>query len=241
MKFIIPMLMLTTLVSCQESHSTKSKMSREAIMSAMTNIPRGMVMVTTTTGKTYNFSSANGGELSATVADNNSVKRSIVVKIDGDDIYKHVTTVEGTDTRIELEVEKMVTEQDYKDVLARPGTTISGNILRFSIEDDGNGMGDWGGAVFQSRYRVTGQVNLANPHCSSISKVLQFNSSITQNGVVTKLPDLSSDDVSTCEANLSAQQLKAIDLSNIEVCVEQEGDAADICEMKNMSHLTADL
>lgn len=243
MKKIMSLALLATLVSCGGSGgSSAKKIDAERFEEAALSVERGLVSIESKRGTEPHYSGDMDGNYTLNTREVRSEQYSVILKIDGTQVYKYMEDrdlIEGT-------VDKSVEVTDFsadslRQALRMPGARLNGSIFtlnqtqNFDFELDA-------GTSSTSKVNFSIRVDLNALHCSQTSTIRQTDVKLTQNGVVTTAPDSSTTSTTACQAALSAEQLKALDLSAIEFCTDSttEEDEVD-CEVQNMEHLTDDL
>ncbi len=243
MKKMMSLALLATLVSCGGSGgSSGSKLNPEQFQEAALSVERGLVSIESKKGTEHYYSGDTEGDYTVTLKSVKSDEYSVILKVDGTKIYKYVEErdlLEGTVDK-SIEVDDLSAE-GLREALSLPGANLSGNIFTVSMSDDFDfELGD--GVLATSKYNVKLRIDLANFHCSSTSSVREFDGKLTQNGVVTRLPDAGTASTTRCEAAWSTAQLKALDLSAITFCEDSTTEEDEVvCEERNMEFLTDDL
>lgn len=242
MKYVTAMMMLATLVSCNSGGGGSNKPGR--IVTALSSVPRGLVIAEKHTGQIHDFNVAEDGSLTVGVKANNYVTTEVVLKMEGNLVYKYETSNEaGEEGRKTVTLSKMPSQADLDEFLARPDSRVVNDIatVTFTSTEEWNPTD---GSTVSSKYTVNARVNLKNVHCDSSASTAVSDSFLTQNGTRTRMPSVSSSSVTSCPEILSMEALKAIDLSSVTYCDQtvQDDDNSVTCESnKDMSFLTSDL
>lgn len=215
---------LTVLVSC--GGSSDSKKSEGSMLDPLTvdkyeeqlrDSVAGMNATKTTTGTTIDLVQV-GGRWTGTTKPENRVEKEIILKIDGDAMYSLVeeTDDNGTDRRVKKEsIEALVRSSSkplpkgFKRTQMGDILTLTGKInMDFEIEP---------GVMMRSSSIANYTVNTNDFRCTGMMK-MKMNMKIGG----TKLPQTESQEVTNCGTNLSAAALKAINLTNMKLCIVKE-------------------
>ncbi len=244
---------LTVLASCNGSSGGGSIPSKgvridpvtaDKFEEAIRSQTAGMVNINNENGAYVDltFNEATG-KYDSKIAKMNSKDRDTILKIDGDMIYTLEETFEaGKLEPVSRKVKMESMEQLVKDITEPlpPGTTMTNNGVRLTLKfkfSYTNDLSRDGKNVSQtSNTSAVATINLNNIRCSQLTS-MTTTSTLTADGVTTKLPTTDSGNSNTCGPTLTSAQLKAIPLTNIELCDETSGD--DNAEIK--CHTEADL
>lgn len=240
MKKLLPLLILSSLVSCG-GKSGGGKSSNEVYQEALKNQTRGAVKTEVTDQSYYSLEQNADGKVTATAKKWSSTERSIILKIDGDLLYTYEERTSDNTVSKKVTLESISSsENDLKEGLASGMMKLDGNYVRINYRsDDSNSTQSTLGNLSSTRI-VNGYVNIANL-CESNLQIKEINISHKQGTNVTKLPDLSGSSISTCDGTLSAAELKKIDLTNIEYCDERDSENSICDQNQDKTELTSDL
>lgn len=170
------------------------------------------------------------------IKDMNSNSRDTILKIDGDTIYTLQEEFEdgkAEATRRSVKMESM--DQLVKDITEPlpPGTSLSMNgnkmSLKFKFSYTNDFTIDGVSAKQTMNTTAVASIDLTNIRCSQTS-VMSTASVLIINGNTQNLPTTGANTASACGATLTRAQLKAIPLTNLELCDETSGD--DEAEVK---------
>lgn len=245
MKQLLPLAVLMVLVSCNGNSGSKN--NTDKIISkyeASLAFKRGIVSNEVDKGTTVDIKMNDQmTSFSLDLKQVNRKEKRIILKVDGDDVYTYVETNEDGETSKEVVLEKSNPVKDLKEVLDTKQGYISGDqlILKVSSGVEEHEISAETDTIMISTFNVNASINLNNPHCSSVADISQT-TQLKNAGVLGKKVATSEHQITTCGPVLSDEQLKQIDLSNIEFCDDrnEESDESN-CEVKDMSFLTADL
>ncbi len=243
MNKLLPLLVLTTLVSCNDTIRSRSIINNndKTISQYSSALPaqRGTVALIRKQGSEFAVDlTKTSGLLTTTPV--NTRTTSVVINIDGNKIYKHLTiqdlNTKLTTTMVVMENENI--QQELREILdSGKGRVIGDNlVLKFSEE-----MPSEGGEVqYAKKLSFDATVNLWRPHCDSKTQI-KATGSIFINGELDSTKNYVTTDISTCEQNYTDKQLKALDLSSIEYCSYPDGELKECETERDMSFLTSDL
>lgn len=237
MKKLMLIAPLLILVSCGKDSGGSSGNPREKLQGAISAMKRGQTSQTITEGN--NILINGDGTISNTAS--KEEKFSVVLKIDGSNVYKYEVEKDVTEGTTEIEVSMTSYDQAQIDqMLQTPGISLNGNMLSVNFHDTIEY--DLMGSIINQIFTIQAQINLAMPLCESYSSS-NSSGTITSNGTVTKFGPNTSTSRETCGPIFTDVQLKDIDLTSVTFCDEtQMEDENYNCESnKDMSWLTADL
>jgi|GEM_PF-3971630 len=243
MKKIMSLALLATLASCGGSGgSSGSKINVEQFQEAALSVERGLVSIESKNGTEHHYSGDVDGNYTVETRPVKTDEYSVILKIDGTKIYKYVEErdlLEDTVTK-SVEVEDFSADS-MREALSMPGASLNGSIFNVKMTQDFDfELGE--NASVASKYDLSFRVDLKAFHCSSTSSIREYNVKLTQNGVVTSAADSGTASTTSCEAALSAAQLKALDLSAITFCEDSTTEEDEVvCEQRNMEFLTDDI
>ena len=193
-------------------------------------------------GTEVSFNGDGDGNYTVVTEPVESDEYSVILKIEGTNIYKYVEER----NLLTGQVDKSVVVDDMsvealREALGLPGARLNGSIFSLNlIEDLDLEVTDT--ATVTSTLSFNARVDLNAIHCTVTSTTRQFNLKLTQNGVVTTAPDAQTQSTTKCRAALSPAALKALDLSAITFCEESTTEEDEVnCETRNMEFLTDDI
>ena len=232
MKKLMSLALLATLASCGGSGGSSSKIDPQRFQEAALSAERGLVSIESSTGTDVSFSGDVDGNYTMVTEAENSEKYSVILKIEGTNIYKYVEeSVEVDD----------VSAESLSEALKLPGASLNGSIITLNATEDWDFELSENASV-TSKLNFNVRIDLNDFHCSETSTVRQSKMKLTQNGVVTTAPDSQTNSTTKCEAALSSAALKALDLSAITFCEESTTEEDEWnCEARNMEFLTDDI
>lgn len=237
MKKLMLVAPLLILVSCGKDSGGSSGNPREKLLGAISAIQRGQTSQTITEGN--NVLIHTDGSVTSEASKEEDF--SVVLKIDGSNVYKYEIEKDMVEGTTDIEVTMTSYDQAQIDkMLQTPGISLNGNMLAVNFHDTIEY--DMFSAIIKQTYTISASINLAMPLCESYS---HSNSSgtITSNGTVTNFGPNTSTSRETCGPVFTADQMKDIDLTSVTFCDETQMDDENYnCESnKDMSWLTADL
>jgi hypothetical protein len=242
MKKLMSLALLATLASYGASGATSSNMDPQRFQELALSAERGLVSIESKIGTELSFSYDEDENFTAEVVPMKRDEYSVILKIDGTKIYKYIEDRDLLTGLVRKSVDvDDVSAEKLSEALKLPGVSLSGSI--FTLNGTVNNSFDIGeNASFTSKMSFSVRVDLSAFHCSETSASGQFDVKLTQNGVVTSVPDSQTSSTTKCEAALSSAKLKALDLSAIEVCEESTTEEDEWnCETRNMEFLTDDI
>lgn len=238
------MTVLTLLSSCGGGGGSSSKENRfidpqtaDKMEQAIRSQKAGMVGIRTENGNSY-YVDIDNNEVIVKEDLTNETDKETILKVAGDAIYTLRESFEnGSATPYNRKVIKDSLERMVKE-LSEPlpeGTSVSvkNNILtiKLNFNYSYDYMNTGRSVITNARVNGYFTLNLDNPRCSSRSSSVTA-SSVKVDGVETKLPNSTSNSAETCGADLSQAQLRALDLSSIELCDESVdgGESETTCD-----------
>lgn len=239
MKLLTLAVLLASLVSCGGSGGGGNSGGpvKERYQNAFSTLVRGQSALSKTLGETRSYDFNTETVTSAPV---DTEEFSVVLKIEGTNVYTYKVTTDKTDGSVQKEVSLESHDASQMDeILKLPGTYMLGDMLKFSMSFEN----DWeiGTANVKETYLLNASVNLGMPLCE-MNMSVSSTGSMTRATGTTPLPALSSNTNQTCGRILSSRELRAIDLTSIDFCDETTADDEYNCESnRDMSFLTADL
>lgn len=243
MKTLALLALLSTLVSCIEGNGSGGNSGggpvKERYQNAFSTLARGQSALTKTRGETRSWDYETTTMTSEPVSTEES---SVVLKIEGTNVYSYEVETDKTDGTTERKVSLESYDASQMDeVLKLPGTAIVGDRLVFSTTIDS----EWtlSTATVNSKHAFNVSINLAKPLCEMFASISSTGTISRTDGTTTTLPVVTSDSVQTCGRILSSEELIAIDLTSVMFCDETQMDDENYeCESeRDMSFLTADL
>ncbi len=240
MKTLALVVILSTLVSCVDGNGKGGGNSggpvKERYQNAFSTLVRGQSADAIDKGqiRSYNWETET-----VTAAPVNTEKFSVVLKIEGTDVYTYNVETDKIDGTVEKEV--ILESHDgsnMEEILKLPGTIMMGNTLMFSTTFEG----EWtlqSASVIES-YEIKASMNLGMPLCE-MNITMTSRGTITRSSISSPLPVISTDTIQKCGRILSSNELAAIDLSSIEFCDHTTNDEVNCESERDMSFLTADL
>lgn len=239
MKMLALVALLTSLVSCGGSGGGGNSGGpvKERYQNAFSTLLRGQSANAKSLGqiRSYDFNTET-----VTSAPVDTEEFSVVLKIEGTNVYTYKVTTDKVDGTVEKEVSLESHDASQMDeILKLPGTYMLGDMLKFSMTFEN----DWElqNASVKESYAMSASVNLGMPLCE-MNMSISGTGTITNASGTTPLQAISSNTNQTCGRILTSAELAAIDLSSIDFCDETTADDEYTCESnKDMSFLTADL
>lgn len=245
--------MLTVLASCGGSGGGSSAnqsrkidpVTADKFEQAIRSQKAGMVEISAENGSYVDLTfNSITGKYDSKIATEKHLNRDTILKIDGDIMYTLSESFEdGQAEPVSREVRMESLTEMVKDITEPmpPGTEIVINGNKMSLKFNFNYTNDLSmgtGHTITQTVNTTANtsINLDNIRCSQMTNAVSTNS-ITQDGVVSKLPTTTSTNSTTCGATLTKTQLQALNLKNIRLCDETSGD--DEAEIE--CHVEADL
>lgn len=241
MKKLLPLSVLLTLVACNGGSSSSKPNFEKIVQNYESNfvVERGMVSLTKTVGTEANIDINNDGTFNLVSKNVNREERNIVIKVEGNKVYKYIESKNLSDGTVSksLELETNNASSELKEILSTGKGKLEGDTLVMNSSDKSES--DESGFHYVSNYSFNVRVNLLKPFCET-NGLINENIVANYNGVEKKL-STGQTMQGTCEGKLAASQIKAIDLSKIEFCEEAANDEMDCKEDQDMSFLTSDL
>lgn len=237
MKKLMLVAPLLVLISCGKDSGGSSGNPREKLLGALSAMKRGQTSQTITEGTQILIN----GDGSVTNEASKEEDFSVVLKIDGTNVYKYEIGKDLVEGSTDIEVTMTSYDQAQIDkMLQTPGISLNGNMLSVNFHDTIEY--DFMSAIIKQTYTINASVNLAMPLCESYSSS-NSSGTITANGTVTNFGPNTTTSRETCGPIFTASQMKDIDLTSVTFCDEtQMEDESYECESnKDMSWLTADL
>lgn len=244
MKKIFPLMVLITLVSCDDSIRSRSTLSNNESTiqkySVSANAERGSVTNIRKQGSEFavDFTKTSG---LLTTYPINTKTTAVVIHIDGNKVYRHLTIVDLTTkektTKVVMEIENI--QQEIKEILdSGKGRIIGDNlVLRYSEEMPASEDTE---TEIVRKYAFNATVNLWKPHCD-IKHQTDAAGTMIINGNIDSKSSYKTFETSTCEKSYSMKQVSEIDLSSIEFCSYPNGEDQQCEQNQDMSYLTSDL
>lgn len=244
MKTIVPLLILATIVSCNDTSRTRSTITNnDKVISQYSSAlvaQRGTVATLKNQGSEFavNLTKTNGLLETTPVSTRTT---SVIINIDGNKIYKHLTIqdliTKQTTKKVVMDNENV--QQELKEILdSGKGRVIGDNLsLKYSEEMPASEDDEF---EMMTKFTFEATVNLWRPHCDSKSQI-SATGTMMINGNVDSTKSYVTKETSTCEKTYTDKQLKAIDLSSIEFCSYPNGEDEQCEADRDMSFLTSDL
>lgn len=243
MKFLFQVSLLSLVVSCggDKKSSSTSEMFTNFIQ-IQRSIPRGQeILGTTQMTNNYIDTSEDGARWVVKQSNYTAQSQSIVLKVEGELLYKlEEFSSEGNITSRSISISLLPT---FADLARGPITgriengyyVDSSTDVQEAVETENVTLGK---AIMQMTDVNNIRVNLGSACEMSLSST--SSGTLTANGEVTATPVGSTEFGTTCGGVLTATELKALDLSDIEVC-DETTEEYKCEENKNMESLTNDL
>lgn len=236
MKFVLPMVILATLVSCSEGGSGKSNPSRSLshLNTELGLVRRGMVVQEHQLGQGFHieFGETNN---SVVIKPVNEVSEKILIAIRGNKLYFYESDKYGNN----VEVETIPTQSEIQEAIRTPGNQVIGSrlIINQPGEPQTDTYGEGASAMtVTANLSVNGSVNMKDLYCDKIFVVKHSNIQVIRNGGTQHLADTTLTNTTTCNGIKTVAQLKEIDLRDVSIC-----DGEDCKDHENVSYLTSDL
>lgn len=244
MKKLLPLLVLASLVSCNDSIRSRSTLTNNdktisQYSTAMT-AQRGSVAYIKKQGSEFavNFTRTNGLLETAPL---NTRTTSVIINIDGDKIYRHLTIedliTKQTTKKIVMETENL--QQELKEILDSGKGKVIGDNLRLKFSEEMPARADSEMEIV-TKQSFESTVNLWRPHCDSRTTI-SVAGTMMLHGEVDSSKSFVTTEISTCEKNYTDKQLKTLDLTSIDFCSYPDGQTEDCEPGRDMSFLTSDL
>lgn len=237
MKMLALLTLLATLISCGKDSGGSSGNPREKLLGALSAVKRGQTSTTISEGTTV-LIDADG---STTNESSNEEEFSVVLKIEGTDVYKYEIEKDLVEGTKEIEVTLISYGPEQLDqMLQTPGISLNGNNLSINFSDEVEY--DYMDAIIQQIFNLSFSINLSMPLCEYFSQTTS-SGTIKANGTITNFGPNITTTRETCGPIYNEIQLKEIDLSSVTFCDQTQMDDENYeCETnKDMSWLTADL
>lgn len=239
MKNLIPLFMLTLLVSCNPNMRRSTIVNNEGVADQYKSglkVQRGTVAIIDKAGTEPLVDEANKKLVSTRVS---SRSKSVIIHVDGEIVYRYVETknnVSGTFTKKVIH-EMMNPEQELKNILNSRHGMLTGDMLVVKGTNFDEFENDR--YFYNSVIDNTASFNLHRSLCEFTSRIsaettVKFMDSDDQ--VIKTL----SNETSVCGQKYSLKQIKEINLKSILLCSDIEGE--ETCSMnEDMSWLTSDI
>lgn len=246
MKKIIPLLFLTTLVSCGKKSSNKNELLGR-FENALRSQQAGTVIQSITTGTEYRLDTkAPDYKWQAVKKDIADTGREIILKVDGDHYYSYENHFEGSGGSVtKMSISLMVNLANEN--LKKMNYTIDGKYIRstqtekadddFDGDEVSNGEGTVLASIKGGEITTTSVTNMENMMCESRLTETLSGQIFTADGVSKTLETVSTERVTTCPEPLTKEELQAIDLSAVYYCDFTTMDVKCDEEAKDMSDL----
>lgn len=240
MKKLFPLLALISLVSCDDSMRSRSTIANNESTiqkySVSANAERGSVSYIRKDGGEFavDFTKTSG---ILTMNPVNTRTTSVVIQVDGNKVYRHLTIVDlntkEKTTKVVMETENI--QQEIKEILdSGKGRIIGDNlVLKYSEELPESDS-------IAKKYSINASVNLWRPHCD-IKHQTDVAGILILNGEIDSKTNFKNIETSSCEKSYTLKQLREIDLSSIEFCTYPNGEDEQCEANQDMSYLTSDL
>lgn len=244
MKKLLPLLILATLVSCNDSLRSRSTIVNnentvDRYSSGLTT-KRGTVAYIKKQGSEFAINFLKTSDMLATTPINTRTT-SIIINVDGNRTYKHLTienlVTKETTKKVVLETEN--TQQELKEILdSGKGRVVGDNLLlQFSEEFPASENSELE-LIRKDSYNAT--LNLWMPHCDSKTQITT-SGTLLINGEINSTKKFQTTEISVCEKAYTDKQLRALNLSSIEYCSLQDGEEVQCEADRDMGFLTSDL
>ncbi len=241
---LLPLMILATLVSCNDSMRSRSTIANNGNTvdrySSSLSTKRGTVAYIKKQGSDFAVDFTKTSHMLATTPINTKTT-SIIINIDGNKTYKHLTieNLVTKETHKKIVMESENTQQELKEILdSGKGKVVGDNLLlQYSEEMPASGDSEME-LIKKQSFNAT--VNLWMPHCDSKMQITS-SGTLLINGEVNSTQKFQTTETSTCQQAYTDKQLRAIDLSSIEFCSYPNSEE-ELCESdRDMSFLTSDL
>lgn len=244
MKKLLPLMVLATLVSCNDTMRSRSTISNNSNTvdrySSSLTTKRGTVAYIKKQGSDFAVDFTRTSDMLATTPISTRTT-SIIINVDGNKTYKHLTienlVTKETTKKVMLEIEN--THQELKEILDSGKGKVSGDnlLLQYSEEYPSSGDPELE-LIRKSSFNAT--INLWMPHCDSKTQITT-SGTLLINGEVDSTKNFQTTETSTCEKAYTDKQLRALSLNSIEFCSYQDGEEVECEADRDMSFLTSDL
>lgn len=240
MKKLIPFAMLATLVACNGGDGSSKPNFEKSIQKYESTliVERGTVSNVITSGSEL---SIDLSEVKLSTNPINKKEKSIIIKVDGDDVYTYSeeTDLLNNETTRKVTLEIMNPQKELLEVLNKKmGSIVGDNLVMKGSDSSNSEMSE--SIEIGTRYTFNAVVNLLKPMCEGNSQVVS-KASLFENGKLKNSVSASQNEVSTCGTKLTDSQIKKIDLTDVEFCDESNEEESNCESNKDMSHLTADI
>lgn len=236
MKKILILLSVVVFVSCGKETTSKKVPAREQFKNALSSLVVGQSTNMKYTGQDRRY---DYGRRSISVFDINEDTLSIVLKIDGTKVYSYEFVTDHVDRIIRKSVQmKSYTMDELDSWLTLPGAVISGNLLIYKSSGRRSNSTTLGSV--NEDYEFTYTLNFSKPLCEASTYDTSTGELIFRDQTI-QGPRVSTQNIETCGRIYSRDEIKAIDLSNIEFCDETYENQIGCTMNADMSYLTADL
>ncbi len=244
MRKLYPLIILASIVSCNDTMRSRSTIPNNTktvgLYSSSLSTKRGTVAYIKKQGSDFALDFTKSSNMLGTTPLNTRTT-SIIINIDGNRTYKHLTTEDlvTKETIKKVVMESENTQQELKEILdSGKGKVVGDNLLlQYSEEMPVSGDPEM---EFIKKQSFNATVNLWMPHCDSKMQITSSGTLII-NGEVNSTQKFQTTETSTCQRAYTDKQLRAIDLSSIEFCSYPNSEEEQCETERDMSYLTSDL
>lgn len=239
MKAILPILLLATLVSCNENMKRSTIVNNDSVVNQYKSglkVDRGIVAIVDKAGTEPSVDQENKKLISNRVSERS---KSIIIHVDGDNVYRYVevkNNISGSMTK-KVILENMNPEQELKDILNSNHGLISGDLLVLK----NSGMDEYqdNNYSYNSVVNNTLSFNLNHSLCDYTTRVTQ-DASLKYVELDEQTISTTVNETAVCGQKYNLKQIKDINLKNILFCSDNDGN--ETCTMNDdLSWLTSDI
>ena len=174
--------------------------------------------------------------------------REIVLKVDGDHIYKYSEYWSNNSTGREVQMESIALETKRMDEqLNKIDFKNDGDYLVGTLKMNGFGSveeyvsGEVRAEISAGSNVISIRMHSSNLFCDISTTSITSGQTFKSPNLTTKLDTVSDSSTGTCPESLSTTELKKIDLTKIEFCDETKESGEECQEDKDMSFITKEL
>jgi hypothetical protein len=242
MKKLIPLMLLATLVSCNENMMKRSTIinNNETVekYEAGLIVQRGIVSNSQKAGTDLAMDFVNNKITTTKVSERS---RSVIIHVDGDNVYSYVETTDNRTGSLSKKVVLDITnpQRELKELLNSNKGMLSNDTLILK----GTNFGE---KELQDTFKIvsaasyTSSFNLNKSHCESTNLVTTENR-ITNNAGEEIVINTQINETTSCGTKYTNKQLKEINLKSILYCSADDLDEADCTVSEDLSWLTSDI
>lgn len=236
------------LASCGDSNSNKSNGDiLNRYQDALEAQKPGFVLAVSHGGMEHDIEFDDETRLfSVNKAPFNATEREVILKVQGDNIYKYVeSTYEEFEQRSvvleSISLEARRTQEMMKLIkFTERGNRLIGTLTMEGFETEYDN-GDVRATIDGGRTTFAISLSRDNILCDYSSIATSSGQTFKSPNLVQKLDTVSTKTNGTCPDRMSISAVKKIDLTNIEFCDRTKEDEYDCESDMDMSHITADL